>query len=97
MRAVDGRAVDEFQAQIGNGGQELDDLAGVRVASAHRLRIALPVADDVVGQDVADSATRSGAAQKAAHMSALNFGWVWVSVMHPACGRSRAPFNYAGT
>ena len=31
----------------------------------------------------------SGAAQKAAHISALNFGWVWVSVMPLGCGPDR--------
>jgi hypothetical protein len=36
----------------------------------------------------------SGAAQKAAHISALNFGWVWVSVMESRVRRATGSFNY---
>ncbi len=38
----------------------------------------------------------SGAAQKAAHISALNFGWVWVSVMGSRVRPGGQTFNYAG-
>ena len=49
----DGRAVDELQRQIGHGLHELGDLADVGLLAANRLRVALPVTDDVVGEDVA--------------------------------------------
>ena len=38
-----------------DGGDEVDDLGGVRGPPVRRFRLALPVADDVVGQDVVDA------------------------------------------
>ena len=91
--AVDGRAVDKFERQIGSGRDELRDLADVGRPSANRFRIALPVADDVVGEDVA-SRDASGAAQKAAHISALNFGWVCVRSWAKPASKIAAQLNY---
>jgi hypothetical protein len=66
--------VDEFEPQVRSGGQQLGDLFGVRLDSLHRLGIAWPVADDVVGQDVHSAGQIGRRPERRPHLRAEHLG-----------------------
>jgi hypothetical protein len=70
---VNGGAVDDLEFQIRCSVEDFGDLRRVCFDATNRLRVARPVADDVVGR-TSRPRDKSGAAQNAAKSSALNFG-----------------------
>jgi hypothetical protein len=91
--AVDGRTVDELQCEIGCRPHELGDLADVGLFALHRLRVTLPEADDVVGEDVAGSSeVRRGPEGRPQLGAELRLG---LALSHgPSLRRLRLALNY---
>ena len=89
--AGDGRTVDEFQPQIRVRGDEFGDLAGVRLASRAPVSGRPASSRRCPRRGCRRFVTHLGAAQKAAHISALNFGLGLCFGHGPRVGRGAQP------